>query len=74
MIVSAAALCAGGAYAFAVPPFGPRGVVAWPLGLLLLAGVGVTVADGAAFGRVGALGKYSNYQDAVRRSQRYGRR
>ena len=76
VIVTAAAVCAGGAYAFAVPPFGPRPAVAWPLAVLLVGGAFAAATDGMAWGRGGGgvYRKYGHYQDAVRRGERYGRR
>jgi hypothetical protein len=74
MIVSVSGACAGVSYAFAVRPFGPQPAVAWPFGIALLVGTFLAVGDGFAFSRRGAMRKYDNYRDAVRRAERYGRR
>ena len=74
VIVTVAALCAGASYAFAVRPFGPRPAVAWPFGLVLLAGTLLAATEGFSFSRRGAFRKYDSYREAVRHAERYGRR
>ena len=45
VLVTLAAACAGGAYAFAVEPWGPVPQVAWTLGILLFTVAVASVAD-----------------------------
>jgi hypothetical protein len=74
VLVTAAAVCAGGCYAFSVGPWGPLPVVAIPLGVVLLLGMASTVADampgpGLGPGRRNAayVAKMSQYEAAVRK-------
>lgn len=61
VLVVAAAVCAGGVYAFSVGPWGPRPVVAWPLGIVLFLGLLATCADAAQSAVLtGRGGAYAN--------------
>ncbi|HEU0132876.1 MAG TPA: hypothetical protein VFQ85_17990 [Mycobacteriales bacterium] len=70
LIVVGLAACAGGSYAFAERPWGPRPVVAWPLFVVLMIGLLVTVADAAQVRRGGVLGPRSRQEAEAFRSTR----
>jgi len=74
VLVTLGAACAGGAYAFAVPPWGPRTALSWGFFLVPVVVVAGITAGDLGFGRSGVATKLQMLERDVGAADRFRRR